>query len=777
MSAHRLQIEMLGGLRICWDNGRPVELARQQTGALLAFLALRPGEVRAREQVVCALWPDEDPEECRRRLRQALYRLHRELDAIGEGASAALLSDRDTIALDRTLIETDVRQFTARLESADAAELPLDRARELRAAVDLYRGPLLPGYYQECFVEEQRRIAYRFRHARLALPAALEAADDLPGAIEAARAAVEMDPLAEEAHCALMRLLAHAGQPSAVLRQYQDLSRILHDELNEEPSAETRRLMESLRQSGRTALAANGAASMNGNQHSTPAAEILASWRPARRPRLRRRLAAGVALAVLLVAAALWRAAWRPSTPSSDIAFIPLDCPPARIEWTRVIPLQPGDKSSEPADVAIDSQDNVYVAGFVDTAATDVDYLTQKISPTGDLLWQKRYDGPAHDVDRARSVMVDLDGNVVVTGDSDNGRGNGSSRLCGLDIATVKYDRDGNQLCEVRWNGKADGEDRPCKIAIDLRNGDAIIAGWSWCRAADRGRGAPQIVCLRIDRHAAGPAKPIFATTFLPSGLLHARASDLSVGVDGASYVAGWGATGAKQGPDSTSVVAMLDSKGHIVWQSMMGGKTANEPHGPLLGGDVLASTDLRPSQQGVTADILLTRFSLAGSELWSIPLSAAPNADDSPLAIGRGYGGDTFLAGRYWQPGGADHLSLFAFDTFGARKWARRLRGTSVGPDWATRIQVRSDSLYIVGCTSMDRRGNADCRLLALKLRAHDGEPVWMSRSIPLSAVDGGIPSADTIRMVVCSDGSMVVTCQVRHAGRRCIEVVKFAP
>jgi len=37
-----------------------------------------------------------------------------------------------------------------------------------------------------------------------------------------------------------------------------------------------------------------------------------------------------------------------------------------------------------------------------------------------DQIWEQRYDGPGHGVDRATALAVDSAGNAVVTGYSDN---------------------------------------------------------------------------------------------------------------------------------------------------------------------------------------------------------------------------------------------------------------------------------------------------------------------------------------------------------------------
>src|SRR5439155_1096141 len=91
----------------------------------------------------------------------------------------------------------------------------------------------------------------------------------LDDAADAARRAVALDPLMEEARCALMRFHAAAGQPSAVRREFQELERVLKEELGEEPSTATRRLMESLVESAQERMAADGNGTANG-ETSTP---------------------------------------------------------------------------------------------------------------------------------------------------------------------------------------------------------------------------------------------------------------------------------------------------------------------------------------------------------------------------------------------------------------------------------------------------------------------------------------------------------------------------
>src|SRR5205085_1917458 len=123
----------------------------------------------------------------------------------------------DSISLDVSQVCTDAAQFETHIRGASQGD-PLDRARGLEKALSVYRGPLLTGFYQECFGTAQRHFAQMYLDAIHALPRHYESGGDIRRGIDAARRAVQIDPLMEEMHCCLMRLYAKAGQPSAVMR-------------------------------------------------------------------------------------------------------------------------------------------------------------------------------------------------------------------------------------------------------------------------------------------------------------------------------------------------------------------------------------------------------------------------------------------------------------------------------------------------------------------------------------------------------------------------------
>src|SRR5205814_9278736 len=114
------------------------------------------------------------------------------------------------------------------------------QAREPRAyaeALGLYGGDLLPEDRYEDWAAG-RREELRALHLALLLELARlhQARGEAAAAIEALRQLVAGDQAREEAHVALMTLLARGGRRHQALRQYQRLREALRRELDAEPA-------------------------------------------------------------------------------------------------------------------------------------------------------------------------------------------------------------------------------------------------------------------------------------------------------------------------------------------------------------------------------------------------------------------------------------------------------------------------------------------------------------------------------------------------------------
>ena len=115
----------------------------------------------------------------------------------------------------------------------------------------------------------------------------------------------------------------------------------------------------------------------------------------------------------------------------------------------------------EPKAIAHDSAGNIYVTGTSVGQSTSYDYLTVKYSPSGDMIWDRRYTGQFNNsFDEPTGVCTDASGNVFVAGMSD-----GAGALS--DMVILKYDSVGSLIWNTRYNSASNGFDKPNKISID----------------------------------------------------------------------------------------------------------------------------------------------------------------------------------------------------------------------------------------------------------------------------------------------------------------------
>jgi len=241
------RIQLLGGLAVQRGGQTHSRFRAHATGLLLAHLAYYR-RAHTRESLIEILWPDLEPEVGSSRFRPELSWLRRCLEPDEALRGTILLSDRQTVQLNPEATITDVTEFLERWEAAVRASDASERLSLLGQAVERYTGELLPGFYENWALTERAHLADVYRRAVQQYAAALAAAGDQDRAIHYGREAVRLDPLSEEAHADLMRYYAAAGQPSAVLRQYREMERVLHQEMGTAPSEESRALMRKLRQ-------------------------------------------------------------------------------------------------------------------------------------------------------------------------------------------------------------------------------------------------------------------------------------------------------------------------------------------------------------------------------------------------------------------------------------------------------------------------------------------------------------------------------------------------
>lgn len=180
------------------------------------------------------------------------------------------------------------------------------------------------------------------------------------------------------------------------------------------------------------------------------------------------------------------------------------------------------------------------------------DYSTSAFdSGTGNLLWNKRYNGPANGADRPTAIAVSPDGkSVFVTGMS-------QGRTSGQDYATVGYaTATGRQLWASRYNGQGHSHDTPAALAVSPNGNAVFVTGVSF--GANIGSRFATVA------YSAASGKPLWTKTYdKPSKRNAATSVAVSpdghrVFVTGETFENGVGAV--------TSLVAYAAGSGHQQW-------------------------------------------------------------------------------------------------------------------------------------------------------------------------------------------------------------------
>ncbi len=232
-----LTVEMLGGFRVLIEARSIDRFPTQKAAALLAYLAYYP-KLHSRDVLVDMLWRDAPLDAGRASLSQALSMLRRQLEPPGVPTGSVIVATKTHVGICPDSVETDVGAFHRALRLAKLDASQPEQIAALRDAADLYRGELLPGFYEDWVLTEQCGLANLYVRAVESLIERLADAGDLLLATEYARRAVTVDPFREASHCAVMRLCAAAGRRTEALAQFRALQQVL-DQLGAEPSSTT----------------------------------------------------------------------------------------------------------------------------------------------------------------------------------------------------------------------------------------------------------------------------------------------------------------------------------------------------------------------------------------------------------------------------------------------------------------------------------------------------------------------------------------------------------
>ncbi|MEZ0449705.1 AfsR/SARP family transcriptional regulator [Cellulomonas sp. ICMP 17802] len=226
-----LRVLLLGGFRLQVDDGSAdLPTAPQR---MVALLALRGAMSRSR--LAGTLWPETPEQRALASLRTGIWRTNQAADqlVVCHGGMVDLGAH----------VDVDTRRFVAEsLHLMEAAEVSLG-ATGLSVDDLVGENELLPDWEDEWLVAERERLRQLRLHVLEAVAARFCASGEYGLAVEAALAAVRIDPLRESAHRAVIRVHLAEGNVVEARRALASCRSTLRREVGVDVSPETLQLV------------------------------------------------------------------------------------------------------------------------------------------------------------------------------------------------------------------------------------------------------------------------------------------------------------------------------------------------------------------------------------------------------------------------------------------------------------------------------------------------------------------------------------------------------
>lgn len=248
-----LSIRLFGRLSVADNNRVLPRVPSGKPSELLCYLLLHRKRSHSREVLASLLWSDCTTSQSKKYLRQTLWQIQ-EMIAAKSQPVPVILVDRESVCFNpEAEMWVDVASFEDAcldLQNVTPLELSPIQAEALRGAVDLYRGELLEGWYQDWCLFERERLQNLYLLVLDKLMIYSEARQEYNSGLELGERILRIDRAHERTYQAMMRLHYHAGDRGGALRLFQRCATALWEELGVRPSRNTIQILDQIRDDG-----------------------------------------------------------------------------------------------------------------------------------------------------------------------------------------------------------------------------------------------------------------------------------------------------------------------------------------------------------------------------------------------------------------------------------------------------------------------------------------------------------------------------------------------
>jgi len=220
-----------------------------KTEELLGFLLLNREKPHSREKLADLLWGEIAAEQSKGYFRKALWRLQTLLEPYC--GPNTLLVDGEWIQVnpkfDSWLDIAVLEKAFINTQGIQGGDLSEKQSQIIQDAIEIYRGELFEGWYQDWCLFERERLQYIYFAMLDKLIEYCEVHEYYEKGLIFGKRILQYDRVREQTYRQLMRLHYLAGDRTTALRQYQKCKAVLQEELDVEPAESTRILYEMIR--------------------------------------------------------------------------------------------------------------------------------------------------------------------------------------------------------------------------------------------------------------------------------------------------------------------------------------------------------------------------------------------------------------------------------------------------------------------------------------------------------------------------------------------------
>jgi DNA-binding SARP family transcriptional activator len=216
----------------------------QKALELLCFLLLYHDHPHHRDQLADIFWSGHCTADAKKYFRKTLWQLQNVFEQLPASASRELVRvDADWLQFNRsTEIWLDILEFEEiylALSGEHGRDLDQQGFKLAQHAVDLYKGDLLEGCYQDWCIYERERLKDMYFVLVEKLMGYCEANHNYEAGIMYGRKLLGLDHARESTHLRLMRLYYLSGDRTGSLRQFELCRLALREDFDIEPSSQT----------------------------------------------------------------------------------------------------------------------------------------------------------------------------------------------------------------------------------------------------------------------------------------------------------------------------------------------------------------------------------------------------------------------------------------------------------------------------------------------------------------------------------------------------------